>query len=83
MIIKVEKIRKFDMNNSLKGFADINIEDNFIIKGIRVVSGKDGLFVGMPQQLGRDGRWHNTILTIKDEMMKDISDVVLAAWNND
>lgn len=48
--VEVLKVNMVD-HNSLKGFANINI-DGIIIKGIRIVEGSKGLFVTMPQTKG-------------------------------
>ena len=80
--IKVERIHRLDTESSLKGFADISVSGCFIVKGLRIVSGKNGLFVGMPQQLGKDGKWYN-IVSLVDEVVKEkLSDLVLSAFDN-
>jgi len=80
--IKVERIHRLDTESSLRGFADISVSGCFIVKGLRIVSGKNGLFVGMPQQLGKDGKWYN-IVSLVDEVAKEkLSDLVLSAFDN-
>ena len=80
--IKVERIHRLDTESSLRGFADISVSGCFIVKGLRIVSGKNGLFVGMPQQLGKDGKWYN-IVSLVDEVVKEkLSDLVLSAFDN-
>jgi DNA-binding cell septation regulator SpoVG len=53
--VTVERIYRLDSDSALKGFADISLCDSVVLKGLRIVEGKKGLFVGMPQQLGKDG----------------------------
>jgi stage V sporulation protein G len=51
MEIKVSRI--FILENStskVKAFADITIDDCFVVKGFNVVDGVKGLFVSMPQK---------------------------------
>ncbi len=80
--IKVERIHRLDTESSLKGFADISVSGCFIVKGLRVVAGKNGLFVGMPQQLGKDGEWHNRV-SLVDEAVKDkLSELILSAFDS-
>ncbi len=80
--IKVERIHKLDTDSSLKGFADISVSGCFIVKGLRIVAGKNGLFVGMPQQLGKDGKWHNRV-SLVDEAVKDkLSGLILSAFDS-
>ncbi|NQT95225.1 MAG: septation protein SpoVG family protein [Candidatus Omnitrophica bacterium] len=78
--LKVERIYRLDTDNCLKGFADISIAGSFIIKGLRIVAGKNGLFVGMPQELGKDGKWYNRV-SLVDEALKDkLSSLILSAY---
>jgi len=80
--IKVERIHRLDTDSALKGFADVNICDSFIIKGIRIIQGKDGLYVGMPQQLGKDGHWHNRITVINNDVRDRLAELILRAFDN-
>ena len=56
MKIEVARIHKLDGAGAIKAFADITIEDSINILGLRVVEGKDGLFVTMPMEEGKDGK---------------------------
>ncbi len=80
--IKVERIHRLETDSSLKGFADISISGCFIVKGLRIVSGKNGLFVGMPQQLGKDGKWHNRVSLVDEAAKVKLSDLILSAYDN-
>ena len=80
--IKVERIHRLDTESSLKGFADISVSGCFIVKGLRIVSGTDGLFVGMPRQLGKDGKWYNRVSLVDEVVKEKLSDLVLSAFDN-
>ena len=57
MKMEVSRIHKLDGAGATKAFADIVIQDSISILGVRVVEGKDGLFVAMPIEEGKDGKW--------------------------
>lgn len=78
--IEVIRLNRLDGDGSLKAFCDIALFDAFIIKGLRVVSGKNGIFVGMPHQQGKDGRWYATIRPLSSEVKKVIENAVLEAY---
>ncbi len=80
-IIRVEKIRLLDGDGPTKAFCDLMILDTFIAKGLKVVEGKDGLFLGMPREQGKDGKWYPTFYTISKEMHKGLQELVLEAYN--
>ena len=54
--IKVMNIHRLTQEGHLKAFVDLGINDALLIKGIRVVEGKKGLFVSMPTEQGKN-RW--------------------------
>ena len=69
-VVKVERIHILNGEGPTKAFCDIVILDTFVAKGLRVVEGKESLFLAMPQEQGRDGKWYNTFHTISKEMHK-------------
>ena len=56
--IEVAKIHRLEGDGATKAFCDIIVSDALLIKGIRIMDGKNGLFVKMPTKQGKDGRWH-------------------------
>lgn len=77
--LKVIRFHRFDGNSKTKAFADIAIGD-FIIKGLRVVEGKKGLFLAMPQEKSKDGKWYSLFYPATEEARTSLSDLVLAAY---
>ena len=78
--IEVSRIHKLDGTGATKAFADIVIQDSISILGVRVVEGKSGLFVAMPIEEGRDGKWYNTVVPLKREVKEEIERIVLEAY---
>lgn len=62
---------------ALKAFVDVTVSNSLLIKGIRVVSGKNGLFVSMPREVGKDGKWYETIRPASKEVRESLSEAVL------
>ena len=60
--------------------ADVAIADLFLIKGLRIVDGKNGMFVGMPHELGKNGQWYQTVLTLNEEFKSQLEEIVLEAY---
>ncbi len=78
--IKVDRLFRFEGDGKLKAFADLSINGAFVIKGLRVVEGKKGLFVSMPRQQGKDGEWYNAVYPTTKQMQQHVNDVVLEAY---
>ena len=78
--LEVTRIHKLDGKSPTKAFCDISILDSLVINGLRVVEGKDGLFVSMPREEGKDGKWYNTVIPLKREIKDEIDRIVLEAY---
>jgi stage V sporulation protein G len=77
--LKVVRLHRFAGESKLKAFADISIGD-FVIKGLRVVEGQKGLFLAMPQEKAKDGKWYNVFYALNKEARQNLSEIVLAAY---
>lgn len=78
--LAVTRLHKLDGSGATKAFCDISILDSLVVNGLRVVAGKEGLFVSMPREEGRDGKWYNTVIPLKREVKDAIERVVLEAY---
>ncbi len=78
--IEVTRIHKLDGTGSTKALCDISIADCFVVRGLRIIEGKDGLFVSMPREEGKDGKWYNTVIPLKREVKDEVERVVLEAY---
>lgn len=81
MNIKVERIHKLETEGALKAFVVINIDDEIVLKGLRIINSKNGLFVSMPKKLAKDGKWYSDVIITREEDRKQIDEVVLSAYN--
>ena len=77
---EVRRMVKFEGSGSLKAFCDLAIGDQFLVKGLRVVQGKHGLFVSFPRQQGKDSKWYNHVEALTKEVKEDIDRVVLDSY---
>ena len=78
--IQVQRMYRFDSDRPLKAFADIIVNDVLLIKGIRVLDGKKGLFVSMPQEQAKDKKWYESVRCLTQDVREQISEIVLAAY---
>ena len=78
--LSVESVYTFDGDGPLKAFADININDAVLVKGFRVVDGKRGLFVGMPRQGSKSGKWFDSVKPLTKSMHAQLTRTVLEAY---
>lgn len=78
--LSVKRINRIDGTGTLKAFCDLEVAEAFLIKGVRVVEGKNGLFVSMPQEQGKDGNWYDTVFPVSKEVRQQVSETVLGAY---
>ena len=78
--LEVSRLHKLDGTGSTKAFCDLSVLDSLVIKGLRIVEGEKGLFVSMPREEGKDGKWYNTVIPLKREIKDEIERLVLEAY---
>lgn len=82
LIFHVKRLYRFDGEGPLKAIADVSIGEDFLVKGFRVVEGKNGIFVSGPQQPGNDGKWYPTAYPLAEEVKKELDRVILDAFGD-
>ena len=82
--ISVERIYKLNNDkSSLKAFADICVNNVLLIKSIRVINGKKGLFVSMPMEQAKDKKWYESVKCLNEEIRYTIVKKVMEAYQKD
>lgn len=80
--LEVSRLHKLDGSGATKAFCDLSVLDSIVIKGLRIVEGEKGLFVSMPREEGKDGKWYNTVIPLKREIKDEIERLVLDAYGS-
>ena len=60
------------------GFADIVINDELAIRGIRLMLGQYGPFLGFPNRKGSDGKYYDIVYPLSKEIRKEFVDAIVA-----
>ena len=79
--VKVTRLYRMEKEGPVKAFCDINVDDSILIKGLKVVEGEKGTFVGLPSEAGRDGRWYTTVFLLNQALKEKVDKAVLTAYN--
>jgi len=73
-----------DQTKNLKAFADITLDESFVVKGFKVMSGSKGLFVSMPSQKltkEKDGKqYEDTAFPITAGFRKQLIETIIAEY---
>jgi len=79
-MIEVARLHRLEGNGMLKAFADVVINE-VLVKGVRIVEGKNGLFITMPQSQGKDGKWYATMMLLNENLKEELQEALLEAYN--
>jgi len=79
---KVIRLHKFDGEGPTKAVCDVSICDEFLVKGFRIIEGKNGLFVGTPREQGKDGKWYSNVFPLTTSAKEALSQAVLSAYED-
>ena len=80
MGVQVDRIFRLNGDGSIKAFCDVRVGGAILIKGVRVVQGKKGLFASMPREADKDGTWYDLVKPLTKAMHAEIQRVVLEAY---
>ena len=67
-------------DNKMKGLASVLIDNCFAIHELRVIEGKEGLFVAMPSRQVSDGTFKDIAHPINAETREKIQKAILEAY---
>ncbi len=69
--------------DKLKAFANITFDDVFVVRGLKVINGSNGLFVCMPSRKMNDGTYRDIAHPIKNEFRIELERVILDAYQKE
>jgi stage V sporulation protein G len=79
--VKITEIRiTLRDEERLKGFANVTLGDAFVIRGMKIIQGKTGLFVAMPSRKRPDGTYQDIAHPVTTEAREQLEEQVLAAY---
>ena len=79
-MIEVARMYRVETGSPLKAFVDVSI-NQVLVKGVRIVEGKNGLFITMPQTQAKDGKWYPSVMLLDDGLKDEPQEAVLEAYN--
>ena len=80
--MKITDVRiRLKDEEKLKGIASITIDECFVVHDVKIINGKDGLFISMPSKKSAEGEHRDIAHPIKTETREEIKVAVLDAYN--
>lgn len=82
MEITEVRAKRINGDNRLVGIAAITIDNCFVVHELRIIEGKNGLFVAMPSRKMPNGDYKDVAHPINSETRGMIEKTVLETFNN-
>lgn len=75
-------------DNPTVAFVNVTILDKLVLKGIRVVDGRKGLFIAFPQtrrkgKKGADDKYFDIFFPITKEFREELTEAILMAYEHE
>lgn len=67
--------------DKLKAFVNVTFDNQFVIRGLKVINGKSGYFISMPSRRRPDGTHQDIAHPVNNEARRFIEERVLAAYD--
>lgn len=77
------RIKKFDSGSRLKAIAAITIDECFVVNEVRIIDGKEGLFIAMPSRKLPNGAFKDVAHPINQETRNMIERAIFDEFGKD
>jgi len=74
------RIYKTKGNGAVKAYASVSLDNEFVVKGLKVVESEKGIRVLMPSRKTKDGSYQDIFHPMSKEAREKIVDAVLKAY---
>jgi len=80
--MKITEIKVFPVaEEKLKAFVSIVIEDCFMVNDIKVIRGRDGLFISMPSRRKKNGKFKDVAHPLNNETRQTLEGLILEEYD--
>jgi stage V sporulation protein G len=69
-------------NNKALALASITIDKDFVVSGLAIYNGQNGMWVSMPSRKNKDGEYHDIAFPITKQAREEIRIAVLNKYDD-
>lgn len=69
--------------DKLKGFANVTFDNQFVVRGMKIIQGNNGYFVSMPSRKRPDGSHQDIAHPVNKDMRDLLEKMVLEAYEKE
>ncbi len=80
--MQITEVNVFPVNEEkLKAYVAITFDNCFVVRDLKIINGKDGLFVAMPSKKRKDGVFKDIAHPLNNETRNLIESAVLKSYS--
>ncbi|MBN2267315.1 MAG: septation regulator SpoVG [Candidatus Babeliaceae bacterium] len=81
-MMKITEVKVYPATGSgrLKAYATIVFDGCFIVRDLKVIEGREGLFVSMPSRRRKDGTFRDIVHPLNSEMRTVIEERIISEY---
>lgn len=84
MMLQITEVRiSLRDDDKLKAFASMTFNESFVVRGLKIIEGTNGMFVAMPSRKKPDGTYQDVAHPINNETRKYIEDRILDEYQKE
>ena len=77
------RIRKVTSEGKLKAYVTVTFDNCFVVHNVKIIEGKDGLFIAMPSKKTSTGEYKDVAHPINTPTREEINKIVLAKYEEE
>ena len=81
--IRIRIGRQTENIERLKAYADITFDESFVVHGLKIIDGQNGLFVAMPSRRMPNGEFKDIVHPITPELRSELTKEILEAYEKE
>lgn len=82
MEVKAQIVRLMKGPGSLRAYAKIDLDGEFMVHSVRIIEGPNGIFAAMPSEKGKDSKFRDICHPITADLRTRINDAVRKAYDD-
>ena len=75
------RIRKVEAEGKLKAYVTVTFDNCFVVHNVKIIEGKNGLFIAMPSRKTANGEYKDVAHPISPDFRNSLQDKILEEYN--
>ena len=75
------RIRKVEGEGKLRAYVTVTFDDGFVVHNVKIIEGKNGLFIAMPSRKTANGEYKDVAHPISPDFRNSLQDKILEEYN--